>query len=155
MTRRARLLLVLAVAFALAGVGSGAPDSFDLDEQTNYFVQVRKVTGVPNCPSNLITLCGRVGVSPGPGASGPWLGVPRPNPTGGLVALTWCLPEAARTAIEVMDIAGRVVARPVDQDHAAGVHVALWDARAAAPGIYLVRARARGWSAARRVLVLH
>jgi hypothetical protein len=36
----------------------------------------------------------------------------------------------------------------------AGVHVRLWEANVAAPGIYFVRLRVGGWQATRRVLVL-
>lgn len=124
-------------------------------EQVSYGVRARAPGTRPSCMSNLVTFNGRVDADPagGPGA-GPWLGVPRPNPSGGLVAVSWCLPSAARLRLEVVDIAGRVVARLADSDHAAGVHVSIWDARQAAPGIYLVCARSSGWAATRRVLVL-
>ena len=124
--------------------------------QVSYGVKVRGRGTRSSCMSNLVTFNGRVEADPagGPGI-GPWLGLPRPNPAGGPVAVSWCLPQAARMRLEVVDIAGRVVARPVDADHAAGVHVALWDARRAAPGIYLLRASSGPWSAVRRVLVLH
>jgi hypothetical protein len=124
--------------------------------QVTYYVTTRAPFSRSSCMSNLVTFNGRADAGPagGPG-TGPWLGFARPNPSGGLVAVSWCLPSAARARLEVVDIAGRVVARLEDSDHAAGVHVSVWDARRAAPGIYLMRARSGGWSAARRVLVLH
>ena len=124
--------------------------------QVTYHVVTRAPGSRPSCPSNGVTFNGRVDVGPtGDPGAGPWLGVPRPNPTGGLVAVSWCLPAAAGMRLEVVDVAGRVVARPADGHHAAGVHVSLWDARRAAPGIYFVRARSGRWSAVARVLVLH
>ena len=125
-------------------------------EQVSYGLRTRAPFSRSSCMSNLVTFNGRADAGPagGPG-TGPWLGVPRPNPSGGLVAVSWCLPSPARVHLEVVDIAGRVVARLVDQDHAAGVHVSVWDARRAAPGIYLIHARVGSWAAARRVLVLH
>lgn len=125
-------------------------------DQVSFYVTCRRPGSRSSCPSRPYTFNGRVDVGPigGPGA-GPWLGSPRPNPSGGLVAVSWCLPSAARMRLEVVDVAGRVVARLVDTDHAAGVHVSLWDARRAAPGIYLVRARSGPWTATVRVLVLH
>lgn len=142
-----------------AALAPGALDSFIVEigaeEQASYFVTALKKNGRRSCNGKVITLHGRVGVYPDSDrASGPWLGVPRPNPAGGLVAVPWCLPEAARVRLEVVDVAGRVVARLADGVQPAGVHVALWDARAAAPGIYLVRAAVGPWRAVRRELVI-
>ncbi len=133
----------------------GAVDSFSLDcggEQRTYYVIVTKATGIRSCPSNLVTLNGRLAVSDS--TSGAWLGIPRPNPTRGLVAVPVCLPEAGRVQIEVFDVAGRRVARILDARRGAGVHVTLWDARRSAPGLYLVVARLAAWQGTRRVLVL-
>ncbi len=133
----------------------GAPDSFVVDcggDQRTYYVIVTKATGVRSCPSNLVTLNGRLAVDPpGPGA---WLGMPRPNPTRGLVAVSVCLPEAGRVLLEVFDVGGRRVARLMDARRSAGVHIALWDGRHAAPGAYVVVARLGAWQGTRRVLVL-
>ena len=133
----------------------GATDSFIVDcggEQRTYYVIVTKVTGVRSCPSNLVTLNGRLAVDPaGPGA---WLGSPRPNPTSGLVAVPVYLPAAGRVLLDVFDVGGRRVARLLDARRAAGVHVALWDARRSAPGVYIVVVRLGVWQGTRRVLVL-
>jgi hypothetical protein len=103
-------------------------------------------------------------------ASGPFAGVggqgaalalaaPWPNPvrTSARVALT--LPVAARVVVEVLDAAGRRVARLVDATEPAGRREWAWDLSAAdgsrvAPGLYLVRARAGAAEATRRLLVL-
>jgi len=125
------------------------------EAQVTYYIVTRAPGSRPSCPGNYVTFNGRVDAGPaGDPGSGPWLGVPRPNPSGGLVAVSWCLPSAARMRIEVADVAGRVVARLADSDHVPGVHVSLWDARRAPPGIYFLRARSGGWSSMRRVLVL-
>jgi hypothetical protein len=115
-------------------------------------VIVTKATGVRSCRSNLVTCNGRLAVADS--TSGAWLGIPRPNPTRGLVATSLCLPAAGVASLEVYDVAGRRVARLLSGHRNPGVHVALWDARGAAAGIYLITARRGGWSATRRVLVM-
>jgi hypothetical protein len=71
----------------------------------------------------------------------------RPNPGRGASVLSATLPEAVEQAsIEVLDLAGRVVATPWRGPLAAGLHEWRWDASAtdggALPaGVYLVRAR--------------
>jgi hypothetical protein len=138
-----------------AAAAPGAVDSFTLacgGEQRTYYVIVTKATGIRSCPSNLVTLNGRLAVTDTTSVA--WLGIPRPNPTQGLVAVPVCLPEAGRVLLEVYDVAGRRVARILDTRRGAGVHVALWDARRSAPGLYVVVARLGAWQGTRRVLVL-
>jgi len=133
----------------------GAPDSFELDSQgelRTYVVTVTKESGVQSCSSNLVTLNGRADVLTGD--PNLWLGAPRPNPARDLVAVPVCLPEAGRISLEVLDVAGRRVARLLEGQRPPGVHIALWDARVAAPGVYLITVRFGAWQATRRVLVL-
>lgn len=135
---------------------TGSLDSFLVDvsdgEQRTYYVTTTKLTGVESCRSNLVTLNGRLAAQePAPGA---WLGIPRPNPTRGLVVVSLRLPEAGAASLEVLDIAGRRLTRLFEGERAAGIHLALWDTRQVAPGIYLMIARLGAWRAARRVLVL-
>jgi len=138
----------------------GAADSFVVapDERPwCYYVATVDSAGNESCWAGPVQLNGRVEVDPGRGteASGLWLGVPRPNPSRGLIAVSFCLPEAGRALLEVRDVAGRRVARLRDGPCAAGVHVVLWDGRGAASGLYFIHARLGRWSETRRILVLH
>lgn len=123
-------------------------------EQVTYGITTRAPGGRSSCMSNLVTFNGRAGTDPPAPAAGAWLGSPRPNPARGLVAIPLGLTEPGEVSLDVLDIAGRLVARLTHAPWSAGVHILLWDATRAAPGVYLVRVRARGWQAAVRVLVL-
>jgi hypothetical protein len=69
---------------------------------------------------------------------------PAPNPSAGAVAidLTLAAPDAVR--MEVFDVQGRLVERPIDGPFAAGWHRLQWNAGAvgAPSGIYFVRVTA-------------
>ncbi len=70
-----------------------------------------------------------------------------PNPSTREVALRYSVPMASdRVRLTIYDLAGREVARPVDESKAAGAYEARWDARRAraAPQIYLYRLEALG-----------
>ena len=72
------------------------------------------------------------------------LAVARPNPFAAETRLRFALAEAGRVRLEILDPAGRRVARLVDADLAAGDHTARWDGRDAsgrrsAPGVYFAR----------------
>lgn len=86
--------------------------------------------------------------------AGLWLGAPRPNPTSSLVAVSFCLPEAGTATLEVFDVQGRRVATLARGALSAGVHIAVWAARGAAPGIYLVRFQVSYGQATRLLLVM-
>ncbi len=67
-----------------------------------------------------------------------------PNPARGSTRVDFALNAPARVRIEALDLAGRVIARIEESDHAAGEWSATWDGRTiagqrAAPGVYLVR----------------
>ncbi|HMB68254.1 MAG TPA: FlgD immunoglobulin-like domain containing protein, partial [bacterium] len=86
------------------------------------------------------------------------LGAPRPNPVAGACAIPFALPRGGSARMEVFDVAGRRVATLLDGPVEAGARVTGWDARdhsgrAVANGVYFVRLRAGGESAATRVLV--
>ncbi len=70
--------------------------------------------------------------------------VVHPNPCAGGTALTFSLSRPGRAAVEVYDLAGRCVARLVDQELPAGGHVRYWRARddagrAVPSGLYFAR----------------
>lgn len=87
------------------------------------------------------------------------LGAPLPNPAREGTEVRLALPEAGEVSVEVFDPAGRRVATLARGALAAGAHAWRWDLRgedgARVPaGIYLVRARAGGLAAARRLAVV-
>jgi hypothetical protein len=84
---------------------------------------------------------------------------PAPNPARQAVRLALELPGAARVRLEILDVAGRRVRTIADEDRSAGRHTWTWDgrdafARAASPGLYLVRASVDGVALVRRLIRL-
>jgi hypothetical protein len=74
---------------------------------------------------------------------------PRPNPSGGSVALRFTLANAGEVEMAVYDIEGRLVAKPARGELNAGPHEVQWNGRlengsAAPPGLYFVLLRADG-----------
>ncbi len=72
------------------------------------------------------------------------LAAPWPNPASGPMALAFTLPGPGEANLQVLDLAGREVARPSTGAFAAGTHTVSWDGRSAsgkplAPGLYFVR----------------
>lgn len=76
-----------------------------------------------------------------------------PTPTRGDAHIAWAVPVASRVRLQVLDVAGRTVATLVDGVQDPGRHATRWAAGARAPGIYLVRMEAPGFSATRRMVV--
>ncbi|MDZ7262949.1 MAG: T9SS type A sorting domain-containing protein [candidate division KSB1 bacterium] len=67
-----------------------------------------------------------------------------PNPFNSNTRLQYCLPEAGRAVVQVLDITGREIIRLCDQDQAAGRHDLLWEAASMdrptiASGVYFIR----------------
>jgi hypothetical protein len=90
---------------------------------------------------------------------GPALAAASPNPMAGATELRYALPVSGEVTVEVLDLAGRLVARLAQGRQVAGAHVARWDGRAdsggrAGPGVYLLRVALDGHTAARKVAVL-
>jgi hypothetical protein len=87
------------------------------------------------------------------------LAPPFPNPTTGLIAITFTLPREADVTIDVVDVAGRIVETLAAGTTSAGDHTLRWDGRTSggrfAPGgIYYVALRADGNRATRRFALL-
>lgn len=137
------------------GAAPGARDSFDvvLDARPwNLWAVAVDSTGNESCRGDALQVNGQLAVDPPP--AGLWLGAPRPNPTRGLVAVPFCLPEAGTVSLEVFDVQGRRVALLTRGRHAAGVHISLWNSSHAEVGLYLVRLRTGGWHGVSRLLVI-
>ncbi len=84
---------------------------------------------------------------------------PAPNPARAGTRLAFTLPHGAHVRAEVMDAQGRRVRTLADAYWPAGAGALAWDLASergdrVAPGIYLVRVRAEGAEAVRRVIVL-
>ena len=100
------------------------------------------------------------GVDGDAGASGRLaLTVASASPSRGAFSFEYRLPAAGRARLEVFDVAGRRVARLVDDDLEAGSHRASWETGlagggAARGGLYFVRLAAGGRSALCRVAVV-
>jgi hypothetical protein len=83
----------------------------------------------------------------------------RPNPTAGATEISFVLAADARTRVVIYGVRGERVRTLLDGEHPAGAHSLRWDGRDAsgrfvAPGIYVVRFEAPGWSATRRIAVV-
>jgi hypothetical protein len=57
------------------------------------------------------------------------------------IAVTFTLPRSGRTAVAVYDLSGKKTASLVDRELPAGSYSFQWNARNAAPGCYVIRAR--------------
>jgi probable HAF family extracellular repeat protein len=83
---------------------------------------------------------------------------PWPNPVSTGAMLRYRLPDAGLTRVVVVDIAGREVARLLDQTQAAGEHSCAWDGRDSQgrmlnSGVYLMRIEAGGASRSQKIVV--
>jgi hypothetical protein len=65
----------------------------------------------------------------------------RPNPTLGRLSVAFTLPDAAPASLEVLDVAGRLIARRDVGGLGSGRHLLDLARSTPAPGIYLVRLR--------------
>jgi hypothetical protein len=77
-----------------------------------------------------------------------------PNPFARKTAISFNLPVASRTALEIYDTSGRLVETLVDTDLSAGVHSCEWDRGSAASGVYFYRLNSNGHSTARKMVVV-
>jgi pimeloyl-ACP methyl ester carboxylesterase len=124
----------------------------ELDLADNSLGIVVPVSGVPQT----------VSVDPDPPSINPLqfvLGLPRPNPSRGRVALDFVVPHAANVLLEVYDVRGRRVRTIVDEMCAPGSFTRYWDGvtntgRTAASGVYFIRFAAPGTELRRKVVLL-
>ena len=77
----------------------------------------------------------------------------RPNPFAKSTTFHFDLPIASSVKLEVFDVQGRSLARPVDGEYEAGPHRVTW-AASTGPGLYFVRFSAAGRVITRRVILL-
>ena len=127
----------------------------------SYAVTAVSTNSIESGPTNVVTVTGRaVSAEAGPLAPEAALLAPRPNPTRGAVQASFSLDRSARVTLRVVDVLGREVAVLLrDAPHAAGLHAAAWDGRAAsgaaAPsGTYVLILDAEGARETRPVTVV-
>ena len=87
------------------------------------------------------------------------LGQNYPNPFNPETSIPFSLARDGRVTLRVYDVSGHFVATLLDENRAAGDHVARWDGRdargrASASGVYLVRLQARGTTETRKIALL-
>lgn len=123
-----------------------------------YVDAVLPATGVKTVSVSAIP----TSVDPGPAARFA-LGAPIPNPFHpSLAALTvrFAVPAETEAEIAIFDLSGRLVARAFSGRATAGEHTAEWDGRETGgarvkTGLYLVRLRAAGLMATRKLVLTH
>jgi len=76
-----------------------------------------------------------------------------PNPFTGRAGLSFALPRPGRVVLEIFDLAGRSVARPVDGFKPAGRYSAALQAKGLAPGIYVARLSSGGFCVTRKLVL--
>jgi hypothetical protein len=82
-----------------------------------------------------------------------------PNPFNPSTTIRFSLPEATSVRLVVHDLTGRAIRTLVEQHHAAGEHLAVWDGRdasgrPAAGGVYLYRIETVGFSQVRSMMLI-
>ncbi len=78
---------------------------------------------------------------------------PAPNPAHSAQRIAFTLTREAEVRLELIDVAGRTVARFADGAFGPGRHETAADVAALRPGLYFVRLRAGGASVVRRVVI--
>ena len=77
-----------------------------------------------------------------------------PNPFNPVTLIRFEIPDTRQVRLEVFDLLGRSVARPVDGTVQAGAYTVRFDGRALASGTYLFRLTSGGHSVQRKMLLL-
>jgi len=76
-----------------------------------------------------------------------------PNPFRGRTMISYALPQPGRVVLEVFDLTGRSVARPVDCLKSAGRYSTTLSAKGLAPGVYVARLSAGGRCLTRKLVL--
>jgi hypothetical protein len=77
-----------------------------------------------------------------------------PNPANGILCVEFTLPAAESVELDVVDLAGRRVARLASGPFPAGTHRVALEADRLSSGLYLVTLSGRGWRETRKATVL-
>ncbi len=77
-----------------------------------------------------------------------------PNPFNPVTKITYWLPQKAHVRLTVYDVAGRLVARLVDDERDSGEHTVGWHADDLPSGVYFCRLEVGNFSEQRKVMLL-
>jgi hypothetical protein len=77
-----------------------------------------------------------------------------PNPFNPSTQIRFTVPEAGRVILSVYDLAGRIVAEPLNGYVMAGTHTVEIDGRSLATGTYVFRVRGQGGDASRKMVLI-
>ncbi len=159
----------LGVSFSTAGTGllladpptGGASDDifYMRPAATDYYT----FGGNPraNFLLDVYATAGVVAVEPGSGlpARSGFATLPGPNPTRAELSIRFAVRDAGPVRVEVLDVAGRVVALVANRNYRPGFYGVEWDGRTthgdrAAAGVYLLRLTMPGFAGSRKVVLL-
>jgi plastocyanin len=131
--------------------------TFDTTGTFPFFCQFHEVLNM----KGVVVVTSVAGVEPLPAVAGRvgFLASPFPNPSGGGTSFRFALARAGRASAAVYDVRGRLVARLLDADLAAGAYSAKWDGRGpggirAAVGAYWIQLSVPGSTTSRRFVVV-
>jgi hypothetical protein len=82
------------------------------------------------------------------------LGEAYPNPFNNTCVISFSIPNAAITRIDILNILGQVVATPVDNELSAGSHSVKFNADNLSSGVYFYKVTYNGISQAKKLLLL-
>lgn len=88
------------------------------------------------------------------GGSEPALYNANPNPFNPVTEITYWVPQKAHVRVTMYDVAGRVVARLVDDARDRGKHTVAWNADTLPSGVYFCRLEVGDFSDQRKVMLL-
>jgi serine protease AprX len=77
-----------------------------------------------------------------------------PNPFNATTTIEYALPRPGHVTINIYNILGQIVARPVDEFEEAGLHSITWDAEEIPSGVYFYRIITEGHSDTKKMLML-
>lgn len=138
-------------------LGAGVQRSFTFTNAGRFPFFCIPHSGTMRGVVNVRSLVGVIPVSGEEGAIG-FVSRPSPNPATNGVTFRFAVREAGRARLEVLDVRGRVVARPVEGDYGVGTYAARWDRASArwvrAPaGVYFLRLTVPGAQQSERVVI--
>jgi flagellar hook assembly protein FlgD len=117
-----------------------------------------------NLLSNVMEYFGRPATGPGTGVTNgalpaASLGYAHPNPFNPTTTIEFSTPTRGRVTARIYDLAGRLVATPVDEALDPGPHLISWDGRtddgrSAPSGVYFVKVMGPGLDATRKLVLL-
>ena len=132
-------------------------DAVGLSTSKVVCVNIPNVIGRDPCPGSAPFAIGQSGNLEPMSLGGPLVTrfvAVRPNPARGTTTLEFSLAAATHVTLAVYDVAGREVARIVDEPLGAGAHAIVWNASGVRSGLYLSRMKAGKVVETRRFMLI-